>query len=415
MLEEYLHKLNPWWSQDFPLPGIERRAYLSRLVGELPKPDITFLVGLRRVGKTTIMKQLASKVIGTYGANRVFYCSMDHPAFSGLSILDLLREFRKEVGARSDEKVLLLLDEVHLRANFEVELKAIRDSEPGVKVVASGSSSLTMKERAHYLTGRHRDLVVRPLAYAEFLAFRGLEISKPDNYLNEKYVEDYLRTGGLPQFVLTGDTETVLTLVDDIIYKDIAGRYPIRNPAVLKEFLLLLSQRIGQRVSFNKLGKLMDLTPDTIKQYVGLLEETFIFHMVPKHGTRNEQVYAPKKLYAADNGIASVLAADVTEGALAENLVYNTLRERGKVYYMMAAAREVDFLVGDELFEVKFKDELEPRAIEFLSRLKVPRIRSKTLITKGPGRAIEGLRIVPLWRFLQAATHEEAPVGPSQA
>jgi hypothetical protein len=401
VLEEYLHKLNPWWSQKYSPPGIERGAYLDQLTEELSTPDIAFLMGLRRVGKTTIMKQLVSRAIRTYGETKVFYCSLDHPAFSELSILDILREFRKEVGAKSGEKVLLLLDEVQMREHFEVELKAIHDSEPNVKVVASGSSSLTVRHKAPYLTGRHRDTLVQPLGYAEFLAFRGLEVSKPDNYLNEKYLGDYLHTGGLPQFVLTGDPESVLTLVDDIVYKDIAGRYPIRNPAVLKDLLLLLSQRIGQRVSYNKLAKLMGFTPDTIKQYVGLFEESFLFHTVPKYGTRNEQVYAPKKLYAADNGIASVLAADVTEGALAENLIYNELRERGKVCYLMVGAKEVDFVVGGEVLEVKYKGEVEPKDVALLARLKIPNIRSRTLVTKDRSDTRDGVNTIPLWRFLQ--------------
>jgi predicted AAA+ superfamily ATPase len=400
MLEEYLYKFNPWWSQKYSPPGIEREFYLNQLTRAFSKPVINFLVGLRRVGKTTIMKQLASIAIQFYGEKRVLYCSLDHPVLAKLSILELLREFRKIVEAKSNERLLLLLDEIHARDNFERELKAIYDSEPTVKVIASGSSSLAVKHKSPSLTGRHRDIFVRPLSFSEYLKFKDLEVTKAEGYLYEKYMDNYLQVGGLPEYVLTQDPGYILQMIEDIIYKDIASRYGIKNPAVLKELLLLLSHRIGQRITFNKLGHLLKLSTDTIKQYVGLFEETFMFHIIPKCGSPNEQIYAPKKVYLADNAIASVLAGEISIGALAENLVYSKIKEKGKVCYFMDETKEIDFVVGDEMFEVKYKDELDDIEFEFISNKKVPHIKRKNIISKKLETTKKGVKVIPLWKFV---------------
>jgi len=195
--------------------------------------------------KPLLWKQFAGINIPKFGHQRVFFASMDHPDIQNVSILDLLREFRRINRAKRNEPVLLLLDEIHYRKGFGQELKALLDTENRVWVVASGSSSLVVRHRSAAMTGRYRKIEVKPLSFQEYLRFIGEKYDVSQPYLMEGFLEDYLPTGGMPQYVLTRDPNVLIDLVDDIIYKDISAHYGVRDPKLLRELFFCLWKESG--------------------------------------------------------------------------------------------------------------------------------------------------------------------------
>lgn len=399
MLEETMAKFNPWWEGSFPMQGIERKRYLDILMEGLGNHLVYFVIGLRRVGKTTILKQFISRNIERFGAPNILYVSMDHPAFSETSILEILRSFRRRNSIGSETPVLFVLDEIHFRKDFERELKAIFDLESNVKLVASGSSSLAIQHKSSALTGRHRDIVVKPLCYSEYLEFKELAPASHEMYLHERYAEDYMKNGGMPEYVLTGEPEYIVDLVNDIIYRDIVLTHKVRDPAILKALLLLLCERVGGYVSYNKLGRILGVTADTVRKFIGYFEEAFLFHIVTTTGPLNKRIYAPKKLYVADNGIPELLVGKMKLGALAENAVFNHLKSREEIYYVHDGKKEIDFLMAEMAVEVKYKSKIEEKEIKPLLQFK--NAKKRLLITKeaytSPDKRIE---TVQLWKFL---------------
>ena len=88
--------------------------------------------------------------------------------------------------------------------------------------MASGSNSLLIKHKSGALVGRHARMNVLPLSFEEFLDFKNISIKPSEQYMRDTFLEEYMETGGLPEYVLTGDPQYVEDMVEDVIYKDIA-------------------------------------------------------------------------------------------------------------------------------------------------------------------------------------------------
>jgi hypothetical protein len=398
-MREVLYQFNPWWEGEYTAPGIRRGGYLDLLGSNLRSRDIIFLVGLRRTGKTTILHHFIADLLKTKNPRTIMYLSLDHPAFIGKTMVDILREYRAIHGLERAQPVYLFLDEIHLKQGFERDLKVLYDMEK-VKIFASGSSSLVVRHKGAYLTGRSRKLVVEPLSFPEYLDFKGIRIKPSEEYMADKHLLDYMKAGGMPENVLRHDPVYLMELVEGLIYKDIVARYGIQNPSVLNELLLLLAERVGSRLTYNKLSKILHLSPDTVKGYVSYLEETFLVHIIPKCSpSLNERTYSPKKIYFADVGIRNALTGFKDMGALAENLVFLKIKDRGNVCYRHEHGKEVDFIVGKTAIEVKFKDLVEPGDVAGLSAMPNG---DKLLVARKAGRT-SGIPAVSLCDFLMSA------------
>jgi predicted AAA+ superfamily ATPase len=401
MKESSLQFYNPWWGKDYDSPGIPRENYLDRVQSALDANKVAMLFGLRRVGKTTLLKQLVARATPDLGPTRVFYASMDHPDIRDASLTDLLNEFRRINRVRTDEPHLLILDEVQHRKGFELELKAIHDIEDGCRVVASGSSSLVVRHRSPAMTGRYRKIHVRPLSFEEFLRFRGGRFDASQPPLMVAMMEEYLLTGGMPEYVLTGDPENLIDVVDDIILKDIGTEYDVRDPALLKDLFFLIMDRVGRPMSFSRIGRLVNIGPDAARKYVGYFEETGLVHLVERDGTPNERKHSPRKCYCADTGIRVLATGNSGIGALAENMVFNILKGQNDIRYLLRDGREVDFRAGDALVEVKYKDDLSPEDLEGILGPRLRGVKTRYVITRGEVPPIKGVTAIPLWKLAQ--------------
>ncbi len=361
-LKTIFERFNPWWEGHFRSEGIERELYLQEFLHEAEKKHITFVTGLRRVGKTTLLKQVIVKLLEQVDAKHILFLSLDHSALASSSLLDLVERYRELHGLSSKEKIFLFFDEVQYHEKFEQDLKILHDHE-NVKIFASGSNSLLLKDKKAFLTGRNVHRVVNPLTFAEFLLFRKLKIPAGEEQLQKKYFLEYLTLGGMPEYVLTEDPEKITSLINNIIYKDIIGKHGIKNPTKIQELFLLLCERVGKRLTYNKLANLLGIDVETVSSYISYFEETFLIYQVPRYTkTLNERIKSPKKIYIADNAFRTVFVGLKDIGALWENMIFLQLKEK-KVSYYFENDKEIDFIV--ELFpkhclavEAKWKDEI---------------------------------------------------------
>lgn len=376
-MEEILYRYNPWWEGKYTLPGVvERPDALSLLARSLSSAPVVFLTGLRRIGKTTILKLFIRRLVDkeNISPTRIFYISLDDYLLSKKTILEMVEEFRKIHRISFREKIYLFLDEITYKDNFEIQLKNLYDSQ-NVKIFASSSSASILKSKKAYLTGRNIIIELLPLDFREYLRFKQITISKSDRHLLDKYFEDYLSTGGIPEYVLRGEIGYLKELVDDIIYKDIAAFHGIKNPDILKDFFILLMERAGKVASINKLAHILDIAPDTAKRYLAMFAETYLIYPVSRWGKTNERILAPKKIYAADLGIRTLFTGLRDKGSLFENYVYLMIKHLNPSY-IYADTTEIDFFTADKtLIEAKYHSEMTPKQEvlfnEFKSRQKV--------------------------------------------
>ena len=361
-MEAILYKSNPWWENDFIFEGYEREHYLTQLHEVLTNSDIIFLTGLRRVGKSSLMKNFIAQLIQNYHIDpkEIFYISLDLYVLDGYSIGEIVNEYRKIHKLSSSQKIYLFLDEVTSKENYQQELKNFYDLE-NMKIFASSSSASLLKDTNAYLTGRERTIEVMPLNFKEYLQFKKIHIKKADAHLYESYFEEYMQDGGMPEYVLTGDVSYLQNLIDNIITKDIIAHYNIRNGQVVKDFYKLLMERSGKLLTFNKLANILEISVDSAKRYFHYFEETYLIYSMTKYGKLNEQLKSAKKVYASDIGLRNVLTGYRDKGAIFENLIFLEIKNKNPSYLYVDGI-ELDFITEDGLLiEAKYNSVLNEK------------------------------------------------------
>lgn len=372
-MEQILYRYNPWWEEEYmPASFLERKHVFGNLKNTLETRQVVILTGLRRVGKTTLMKQLINHLIGEQGIDPklVFYVSLDDYLLTGSTIIEIIEEYRKINRVSFSEKVYLFLDEVTYQKDFELQLKNIYDQQ-NAKVYVSSSSASILKSKKAFLTGRNVVMEVLPLDFEEYLNFKGIKIKKSDKQLLEKYFEDFMQTGGMPEYVLTGDVEYLKELIDDVIQKDIAAFYGVRDVQILKDFFLLLMERSGKICSINKIAKILDISPDSARRYLQMFADSYLIFLVPRFGKTNEHLLSAKKIYAADLGMRVYFTGFRDKGSLFENYVYLKIKKCSPSYVYQDGF-EIDFLTQSKtLIEVKYNAQMGEKQKELFDKIEV--------------------------------------------
>ena len=374
-MEEILYRYNPHWDKTIELPGLkERKRTLTALKAHLNSKYIILITGLRRIGKTSLLKLLIKLLIQEYRVSPkyIFYISLDDYLLAKQNILEIIDAYRKIHKIKFTEKVYLFLDEITYKEDFQIQLKNIFDSQHA-KIFASSSSASLIKRDKPYLTGRNMVYEVLPLDFTEYLQFREISISKSDEHIREKLFEEYMQTGGIPEYVLHKKTEYLRDLVDDIIYKDIGAVHNIKNIQVLKDYFLLLMERAGKQISLNKLAAILRISPDTSRRYFELFTDSFLIFPVLRYGTTNEKLLSAKKIYAPDLGIRHLFTGFRDIGSFFENYVYLKIKKFNP-FYLYTGKTEIDFLIEKTaLIEAKYQQEpLSEKQQELFDAYEIP-------------------------------------------
>jgi len=371
-MQDLFYEYNPWWEEEYDLIGIKREKYLSFLERNLNNKDIILITGLRRVGKSTLLKQLVYSLITDYKIQpkKIFYLSLDSYLLKDMTIQDIVKEYRKIHNLATNDKIYLFLDEVTYKDSFKEELKNMYDL-GNCKIFATASSATKLIDKKALLTGRSRLLEVEPLDFQEFLLFRNYSPKKSEKYLLEKYFEEYMKYGGLPEYVLTKDPEYIVSLTKNIIYKDIIAKYGLKDSEAIEDLFRLLCERVGKQVSYNKLGNILGITKDSVKKYIGYFKETYLFYVIEKDAkSLNERIADNKKIYCADVGIKNVVTGFRELGAIYENLVFLKLKSNNPKYVKIDGI-ELDFKFKDTLVEAKYNQELKDKQKKLYDELQV--------------------------------------------
>jgi predicted AAA+ superfamily ATPase len=314
--------------------GLEREL-LPRL------PDIQshalIISGIRRCGKSTLLRQFAGKTGRPY-----FHFVFDDIRLFDFSAADyrLLDSVIAESGSR-----LLFFDEIQSAPRWELYIRQKLDE--GFQVVLTGSNaSLLSRELGSALTGRHISKELFPFSYRECLRFTG---QTP----GAQSLDAYLDQGGFPEYLKTGNSEIVAQLQRDILYRDIAVRYGLRDAASLERLYGFLVSNPAHLISPSKLTTISGAkSPSTVLEYFSWFEAAYLIKLLPCFAwSFKAQSLLPKKLYIADMGIIRTGSRSFTAdyGARFENFVFNQLRiAGGDIYYFSGKNRECDFIVNPQ-------------------------------------------------------------------
>jgi len=352
---------------------IKRKIY-NKLKKLLEYEEIVVLTGMRRVGKTTLLKQIFNELDSS---NKVFLDmenQIDQLIFEENDYNNILNNLAA-FGINKSEKIYVFIDEIQLSRGITSPLKYLFDHYK-IKFVVTGSSSFYLKNLfSESLSGRKFIIELFPLDFEEFLWFNGIEVPfknefhKKEQHRNKiqyehlkPFYNEYLQFGGFPQVVLAKTKEKKKLYLNDIFNsyfeKEVKSLSDFKNIKAFRDLLLLLIRRTGSKLEVSKLASLLGLSRPTIYSYLSFLEKTyFIFFVSSFTNSIDREIGRSKKLYICDTGILN-LFANIDEGNLFENAVFNNLKYHGKLnFYQNRSGLEIDFILPEQkiAFEVKTK------------------------------------------------------------
>ena len=301
---------------------------------DLNSRQAVVITGVRRCGKSTVLKQLMKQ------KNSLYFLSFEDLRLTDFEPQDFMKVeevFHEEF----KESKLFFFDEIQNIPGWEVFIRQLLDKRKQV-IITGSNARLLSKELGTHLTGRHTDHELFPFSYTEYLQYSEMRNTK-------KAFSKYLIQGGLPEYLQNNRKEYLQNLLTDILIRDIAVRYGIRNIKVLKEMAVFLLSNLGKEFSFQSLRKVFGLgAVSTVIEYISMYEECYLLFSIPRFDfSLKKQSYHPKKVYAVDNGlaIANSLSFSSDTGRMLENLVFNALRRKYKEIFYFRKNKECDFII----------------------------------------------------------------------
>ena len=343
---------------------INRPLYMDKIMTYVDTPFVKVLTGIRRSGKSTIMKMIMDKLenerhIPKENIISMRFDSMEYEDMTAKQMFETIK-----AGLSAQGRTYLFLDEVQEISGWEKVVNSFL-GEYDVDIYVTGSNSRMMSsDIATYLTGRYVSFQVYPLSFEEYLAFRR-EVTELKNPHQE--LADYVRLGGFPATHLRAySQDEVYTIVRDIynstIFSDIVRRNQIRKVDQLERVVKYTFSNVGNTFSARSISDYLksekrSIDNETVYSYLEKLEKAYILHRCSRYDLQGKEILkTQEKFYLADTSLRySVLGygPDSVASSL-ENVVYLELCRRGyKVYIGKTTDGEVDFVAsrqGEKLY-----------------------------------------------------------------
>jgi predicted AAA+ superfamily ATPase len=369
MLTSYLPTINPWWENEkFRHKVIERPRYVN--VENLTEDRlIKIFIGSRRVGKTNLLYSIINHLLEQdINPRHILYLTGELRELENSRLLDVVSDFQSSMQIKRHEKFYLIVDEVQEIAHWQKDLKFLYDN-LNIKIYATGSSSLVLSAGASKLTGRFYLDHVFPLSFEEYLTFKKQTYPKSGK-LRVEITEEYLHSGGYPEFVLNNKPDYLRQVVESTLYRDLLTLYGVRNPQLLKDLLYYLSDKVTTPVSAKTVEKDLKVSDETVRFYLKYLQDVYLIYPAYKFGASHRITKSSNpKYYFNDTGILHTITLNKRISHLAENAVFLKLlsmsksKEDSKIrYFVSKTSQEVDFIDDEKkLYEVKYKTNLTPK------------------------------------------------------
>lgn len=345
------------------------RKIYQQLKAHLDEKEITVLTGMRRTGKTTLVKQLLNDIASDNKIYIDLQILANQDLFSPRNF-DAIVENLKQRKININERAYVVLDEIQLVKEIPGILKYINDNY-NIKFIVTGSSSYYLKNLfAESLAGRKKIFELFPLDFGEFLVFKGVKAEEINDWRDHKfdaaeyswlhaYYDEFSRFGGFPQVVLSESENDKQDRLNEILTSyvntDIASLADFADRKDAFTLMKMLSGRIGTKLDYSKLSRLSGISRARVKDYLELFVGTYLVSTVPVFTNNpDKEIVKAEKLYFCDSGLVGILS-DVGSGAKFENTVYSQLRQRGNIqYFSLKTGKEIDFIFDGKLaLEVK--------------------------------------------------------------
>lgn len=329
---------------------LKREKYLNKIRAFYDSDLIKILVGIRRCGKSVILKQIMDELREkNIDEEHIIYVNFEFVDFENLTDYKELNKYVKE--KIKDEKMYyLFFDEIQNVENFEKVINSLRSSQKVSIFITGSNSRLLSNELSTVLSGRYVSFKINPLSYKEVLELLGKEST-------DKIFEDYLKWGSLPNRFEFNDDEAVknylYSVFDSIILRDVVERMKIRDIALFNLILQYVIDTIGREFSAENIMNFLknegrEVSTLTIYSYLDALCKALLIRKVYRYDVHGRAVLKTlNKYYVTDLGIAQIKnnKIEMDKSYAIENVVYNELLIKGyEVYTGKTKKGEVDFV-----------------------------------------------------------------------
>jgi len=407
------------------------RALIKSLKAHLPKKEITFIIGPRQAGKTTVML-LLKNYLDKKGERTLFLnldIEQDKEFFT--SQVKLLRKIELELGKNPG---FVFIDEIQRKEDAGLFLKGIYDMNLPYKFIVSGSGSVELKEKIHEsLVGRKRIFELSTLTFEEFVNFktsyrykdRLLDFFTVEETRTFSLLDEYLNFGGYPRIVLEEEQNEKFELINEIyqsyIERDISYLLKIHKPESFSNLVKVIASQIGNLTNLSELSSTLGISLKTLKDYLWYLEKTFILQRVPPffRNIRKEITKSPV-FYFYDLGMRNFALGSFGNlrdtSFVFENFIFLLLKEKTRrspakiCFWRTKNGAEIDFVIDTGRYpipiEVKYKRLSKPEVTRslrsFIQRYKpekalVVNLALDTSISLNHTR----IDIIPFYRILE--------------
>jgi len=344
---------------------IKREMYLKRIRPFYNSEMIKVITGIRRCGKSTIMKQMIKEIKETgISDNYIIYINFEDYKYHNICNTDSLYDYVEKL-IKDDSKYYLFFDEIQNVVNFEIVINSFRSTHDVSIFITGSNSKLLSGELATHLSGRTISFRIMPFCFKEYCE---CQKEMKNNKTKEKLLNEYIKWGGFPLVCKENDEtskEIILSnIYDSVFLKDIIMRNKVASPVVLEKVLEYVVANSSTTISGNTISSSLTdknqlVSSPTVYEYLKFIVDACICDKVSRYDIRGKKILAyEEKMYVCDLGFFNIKKNRVKDeyNYIVETICYNELIARGyQVYIGKTYKGEVDFIAqkGDEKFYIQ--------------------------------------------------------------
>lgn len=330
---------------------IQRQDYIEKIKPFINNHIIKVLIGTRRSGKSTILKQIIDSLLNDgIPQENIVWINFELSDYFEITDIKKLEDYISCQIENVEGRIYLFFDEIQVIPQWEKLINSYFAKEIFDIYITGSNSKLLSGEFATYLSGRYVELNIYPFSFQEYIEYH--EIS--DDYKSHFY--NYLEDGGMPStYNYKGDDKNlvIIDLYNSIVLKDIIQRNNVKNVDLLDRIIRFVMYNIGQVFSANKIYKrlkqdMVNLSVNTIYKYLKFFENACLIYQVKREDLQGKKILQyDEKYYLSDLGFRQAIIGnnqrDITR--VIENIVYIELLRRGyEITIGKVDNLEVDFV-----------------------------------------------------------------------
>ena len=333
---------------------IERPNYMNRLINLKGTPDIKIITGVRRAGKSKLMKAYIEYISKADDKANIIFIDFTDLQFDDLKTYKNLNNYIN-IKFISGKNNYVFIDEVQLCNRFELVINSLYSSEKFDLYITGSNAFLLSADLATLFTGRYIEIHVFPFSFEEYMFYHA-EISNIDKAFNN-YVREGGFAGAYPYLNERDRVQYLKDVYETIVNRDLIQKYNLSSGLVMDKLAEYLMDNISNLTSVHKVSETLntnaiETTHVTIGKYIKYLCNAFIFYEIKRYDIKGKKyLETSNKYYLCDSGMRYAILGtrNMDYGRVYENLVYLELLRRGyEIYIGKLYEKEVDFVALNE-------------------------------------------------------------------